>query len=309
MSLIRDIYTPHTLDDFIINPIKIKIINALMQKKILLIIQTSPYSYGLNTFSNLILKKYYEGKYINSDNVCIINSLKEYGISFYRNELKNFCITKSTIPNKRKTIYIQDMDCLNDQCQQVFRNFIDNYDVNIIITTNSQNKIIESINSRMTTIELDKLQYNDVYPLCKKIIKNENINMNDEQLKDIIINSNYRLSNIYIIFDKILLLNKNIIHNSSMIHYSLFNEFIEKCTNHNINAMFIMINIYHDGYSLIDILDDFFSFLKASSLSENIKYKVIPIISKYMYIFQENSESEIELCFFTNDIIKCLKSF
>jgi DNA polymerase III gamma/tau subunit len=58
--------------------------------------------------------------------------------------------------------------------------------------------------------------------------------------------------------------------------------------------------IYDQGYSVIDILDYFFAFLKTSSLSEEIQYRIIPILCRYITIFNKVHEDAIELAFFTN---------
>ena len=54
----------------------------------------------------------------------------------------------------------------------------------------------------------------------------------------------------------------------------------------------------------MDILDNYFLFIKTTSeLDENEKYSIIPIICKYITIFHDIHEDEIELALFTNNII------
>ena len=66
-----------------------------------------------------------------------------------------------------------------------------------------------------------------------------------------------------------------------------------------------MFTIYHKGYSVMDILDNYFSFIKVTNIiPENIKYKIIKIICKYISIFHNDHEYELELVFLTNDLIK-----
>ena len=61
-----------------------------------------------------------------------INNLKEQGVNYYRNEMKTFCQSHSSIFNKKKLVVIDDMDTLSEQSQQVFRNYIDKYKNNVI---------------------------------------------------------------------------------------------------------------------------------------------------------------------------------
>ena len=55
----------------------------------------------------------------------------------------------------------------------------------------------------------------------------------------------------------------------------------------------------------MDILDSYFLFVKSTNLlTEDEKYKIIPIICKYITVFHNVHEDEIELSLFTNSLIK-----
>jgi hypothetical protein len=69
----------------------------------------------------------------------------------------------------------------------------------------------------------------------------------------------------------------------------------------------ILYEIYDKGYSVMDILDNYFLFVKTTPLlNEMEKYKIIPIICKYITIFHNIHEDEIELALFTNNLIQNL---
>jgi hypothetical protein len=54
----------------------------------------------------------------------------------------------------------------------------------------------------------------------------------------------------------------------------------------------------------MDILDNYFLFVKTTTLlTENEKYKIIPYLCKYITIFHNIHEDEIELALFTNNLI------
>jgi hypothetical protein len=54
----------------------------------------------------------------------------------------------------------------------------------------------------------------------------------------------------------------------------------------------------------MDILDNYFIFVKNTAiLTEEQKYKIIPFICKYISIFHNIHEDEIELSLFTNNLI------
>jgi len=54
----------------------------------------------------------------------------------------------------------------------------------------------------------------------------------------------------------------------------------------------------------MDILDNYFLFVKITELlTEDEKYKIIPYICKYITIFHNIHEDEIELALFTNNLV------
>jgi hypothetical protein len=60
---------------------------------------------------------------------------------------------------------------------------------------------------------------------------------------------------------------------------------------------------------VIDILDFFFTFIKQTSLiDEETKYRVIPILCKYITIFHTTHEDRIELALFTNNLSSILQN-
>lgn len=55
----------------------------------------------------------------------------------------------------------------------------------------------------------------------------------------------------------------------------------------------------------MDILDNYFLFIKTTPLiNETNKYKITKILCKYMTIFHNIHEDEIELALFTNNLIE-----
>ena len=70
------------------------------------------------------------------------------------------------------------------------------------------------------------------------------------------------------------------------------------------NAIIIINSIYNKGYSVMDILDSYFTFIKITNiLGENIKYNVIKLILKYIALFHTLHENELELALITNELL------
>ena len=152
-------YRPKTLEEFEMNPQFIELLNTLITSDLLNILLIGNQGSGKTTLINCIIKKYY-GENYDSNNILIINSLKDQGITYYKTEVKTFCQTMSTIPNKKKIIILDDIDHINEQGQQVFKNCIDKYskNVNFIASCCNIQKVIETYQSKQIIIKIKPLE-------------------------------------------------------------------------------------------------------------------------------------------------------
>ena len=74
------------------------------------------------------------------------------------------------------------------------------------------------------------------------------------------------------------------------------------------DAIKIFYALHDHGYSVIDIIETYFSFLKTTTILNEIqKYKIIALLCKYITIFHNVHEDEIELALFTNNAINEIK--
>ncbi len=272
---------------------------------------------GKTSLLNVIIKQYYNGVPENliKDNIMYLNNSKEQGIHFYRNEVKTFCQTCSLIPDKKKFIVIDDIDYINEQSQQAFRNIIDKYSHNIhfICSCTNIQKVIESLQSRLIILKMRKIDNNILNTILNKITQNEKISM-DENSKQLLINlSNNSIRIMINYLEKFKLLNIHIDYElvntlCTDIHFNIFDQYLQFIKDNNLlSAINLLLNLFDKGYSVMDILDSFFLYLKVDDkLDENIKYKIIPYLCKYIHIFHDVHEDEVELSLFTNNIYKLL---
>ena len=96
----------------------------------------------------------------------------------------------------------------------------------------------------------------------------------------------------------------------SHVNFSKMSLYFKCMQENKINeGIEILFNLYHDGFSVMDILDSIFNYVKMEKveIAEEIKYKLIKYLCKYITIFHEIHEEEIELALFTNNIIKLFK--
>ena len=313
-------YRPQHLKDFVVDNNltnnNIKLCETFIKiNKVSLLIVGEPGT-GKTSLINSIINDYYGDEY-NNINIMSINSLKEQGISYYRNEVKTFCQTMSTINNKKKFLILDDIDILNEQSQQVFRNCIDKYsnNVNFLLSCSNIQKVIDSLQSRLFIIKLNNHNEVILNNIFTKICLKENITI-DNDAKEFIINiSNNSLRTLINYLEKLKLINKNISYNIALETCSniTFNEYINYttlCKQNKLSDAILLINLICErGYSVIDIYDDYFLFIKITDiLSEDEKYKITKLLSKYITIFYNIHEDEIELSLFTNNLINILNS-
>jgi len=188
-------YQPVCFNDFGIDNEIVQMLNSLISIDNLNILLIGNIASGKTSLLNTLIKEYYSNYTYKEyeENILYINSLKEQGINYYRNDVKTFCQTCSNIKNKKKIVVLDDIDVINEHSQQVFRNFIDKYSHNVHFVSSCTNiqKVIESLQSRLTIIKIKPLKRENLINVINNIKQIENIDI-DEDAQEFIINiSNY----------------------------------------------------------------------------------------------------------------------
>jgi DNA polymerase III delta prime subunit len=185
----------------------------IIKKKINSLLIGHPCS-GKSTFLETLINEYFlndDPKLIKS-NCLYINNLKDQGINYYRNDVKTFCQTCSSIPGKQKIIILDDIDIINEQSQQVFRNFIDKFEKNVLFLASCCNiqKVIESLQSRFIILKLPIINHIVIKQVFNKIKHQEGIQI-DKNAENFLLNlSNNNIKILINYMQKFKLFNKNI---------------------------------------------------------------------------------------------------
>jgi DNA polymerase III delta prime subunit len=313
-KLFIDKFQPMYFKDFEIDNKIIDILNILIGMNNLNILLIGDMASGKTSLLNAIIKEYYAGSnQINYDeNVLYINSLKEQGINYYRSDVKTFCQTCSSVKNRKKIVVLDDIDIINEQSQQVFRNCIDKFSHNVHFISSCSNtqKVIESLQSRFT-IKIEPLKRENLRKILLKIKNSENIEIDSKAEEFILDISNSAAKILLNYMEKFKLLNEKITYELAVqlctnISFLTFEEYNILLRNNKLDeAIKLIYQIYDKCYSVMDILDSYFLFIKnTKNITEEQKYHIIPFICKYITIFHNIHEDEIELALFTNNLIK-----
>lgn len=307
-------YQPLWLNEFELESDLSILLKTLIEMNSLNILFIGDSGCGKTSLINAIIHEYYGNLvHCNGENILYINNLKEQGISYYRTEVKTFCQTASAVSGKKKILVVDDIDFINEQSQQVFRNYIDKYSHNVHFIGSCINtqKVIDSLQSRLTIIKKRNLPEHKLMKIIDKICQSEHINISPEVTAFIISISNKSVRIIVNYLEKFKLLNREItleLANKVCTNISFyeFNQYTKLCKEEkNLRAAIKLIySLSNRGYSVMDILDNYFVYLKSTSLlTEDEKYKIIPYICKYITIFNNVHEDDIELAHFTNNLV------
>jgi DNA polymerase III delta prime subunit len=311
-------FQPIYFADFEINDNIMEVLKTLIAMNNLNILFIGGIGYGKTSLLNALIKEYYGPQINYSENIMHINSLKEQGINYYRNDVKTFCQTSSIIKGKKKIVVLDDIDFINEQSQQVFRNCIDKYSHNVHFISSCSNiqKVIESLQSRFTIIKINPLKRENLTTIMNKIKISENIVIESAAEQFILDICNNTVKTLINYMEKFKLLNKQITIDLATnvctnISFHSFKEYTELIKSGNLtDAVKLFYSIYDKGYSVMDILDNYFLFVKVTPiLTEDEKYKIFPLICKYITIFYNIHEDQIELALFTNNLIMDLAIF
>jgi DNA polymerase III delta prime subunit len=311
-------YKPYYIDDFCLDQKLISVIKLMLELNNLNILFVGNSCSGKTTLLYALIREYYgldKNAVIPENNILFINNLKEQGIHYFRNEMKTFCQSHSSIYGKKKLVILDDIDNINEQSQQVFRNYIDKYSHNIhfISVCSNIQKVIESIQSRLQIIKISNPNATQICNVMNKIIKEEQIEIDDASKEYLLMITNGSIRNIINYLEKMYVLGEPINIDlckkiCSNISFQEFEKYIELLTQRKItHAIKVLYDIYDYGYSVIDILDYFFTFVKVTHiLDEETKYRIIPFLCKYITIFHNVHEDCIELVLFTNNLSKII---
>jgi len=319
-------YKPYYIDDFHIDDKLKSVIKTLHNIDDLNILVLGNSSSGKTSLLYAIIREYYgltKTQSIPENNILFINNLKEQGINYYRNEMKTFCQSHSSIYGKKKMIVIDDLDMISEQCQQVFRNYIDKYKNNVHFVTAASNmqKVIESIQSRVHIVRMDSPSESQLREAMEIIISKETLHITVEAREYLLGFSKNSIRKLINHLEKIQILSDEYSEHSPVSLYMCkkicsnisFQQFEEYIAALKVGSLVLAIRIFYDihdyGYSVIDILDYFFSFTKTTDLlTEDEKYRLIPILCKYITIFHSVHEDVIELALISKEFLSVIRS-
>ena len=297
----------------------ITIIRSLIEMDNLNIMFYGDSGSGKTSIINATIREYYKksASAAIQENIMVLNSLKEQGIQYYRNDVKVFCQTMTMIPNRKKIVLLDDIDLINEQGQQVFRNCIDKYSHNVHFISSCTNiqKVVDTFQTRNIIIKINQLNRGCLNKIMWKIKSNEHLKIMKDAEEFLLQVSNGSVRTLINYLEKIKLIDREITYDianriCTNISFHRFEEYTREVLRCDTDggglraANAILFQLNDEGYSVLDILDNYFLFVKLTPMfDEDMKFRITSLICKYITIFHNIHEHDIELALFTNNLV------
>ena len=317
-------YMPKRLDDFELTDDMRDFIRTLIRTGSLTVLLVGSRKTSL---IRAILCEYYglsdDQSMMNCENIMYVNNISDFAVSFYRQNLKTFCQSHFTITGGlKKTIVLDNLDCIkmkNTYIQQICNNLIETYSdrINFVMSCTNIKKVIENIQSRSLILSIPSFSDDQLTNILNQICEKEGIRL-DAGVMEYILSIGKNNVNILINYlEKFKMFGGD---SSSIsldiayqmctnISFAVFQQYLDMVEQGRLaQAMEIMANLTDVGYSVIDVLDVFFLFVKSSNcvIDDEKKYVIIPLICKYIIYFNTIQENDCDLFFLTNTLIQKL---
>lgn len=317
-------YAPKRLQDFQFTQDMHNFIQMLIQSGTLNIILVGNRKTSL---INAMLCQYYDLPenidMMNCEHIMYVNNISDFGVSFYRQNLKTFCQSHFKIKKGlRKTIVLDNIDCIktkNIYIQQICYNLMETYGdrINFVLSCTNLKKVIENIQSHSLILSIPSLTNQQLTDRLKEISVNESIVMEDNVMNYLLSVGKNNINVLVNYLEKFKLFGKPVSLEDAYqmctnISFQFFDKYLLAVENGNLSeGIEIMNELIETGYSVIDVLDTFFLYMKSNHcclVDEGKKYNVIALICKYIIYFNTIQENDIDLYFFTNNLIKKIGS-
>ena len=310
-QLFQDKYKPRTLKDFGFDKKFNEQFAMFIEQGILDILFIGHSGCGKSSFLDFITSTYFNGvsKSEKDENILVINQMKDTSVQYFRQNMKIFCQSYCTIFKKKKLIIIDDIDNINEHCQQILRSYMDNHSNNVyfIFSCTASNKVITSIQSRVQIIKLPSISNTHIHAITDNICKSESITITPNAMDILFQLSNLSLRRLYGFLQLFYLCGVNIDDCNifticNCIPFNSIEKYFQYIHNGELKGATDQLYRYIDnGYSCIDIYEHILIYLKQNSkLCDKFKYFVVQKLANYMCIFYEYHEDSVELALFSN---------
>jgi len=235
------------------------------------------------------------------DNLLEFNASDNRGLDIIKNRIYGFCRRKTN--NKfLKIIILDEADNLTKKAQNTINNFMEEFkdSARFLFTCNSNNNIIESIQSKCFLVNYTNLNKEKIISRLEYICNREKldydkkalelinyISLNDIRkcinlLETVSVSGEISMNNIYKIYDK--------------PDPVIIKIFLENVVAKNfIKSVEVINQLYEKGYCNSDILQIVMEVLKEYEIPNKYKIQMLDIVSQYFMSINEGNDSRLQM--------------
>ena len=235
------------------------------------------------------------------DNLLEFNASDNRGLDIIKNRIYGFCRRKTN--NKfLKIIILDEADNLTKKAQNTINNFMEEFkdSARFLFTCNSNNNIIESIQSKCFLVNYTNLNKEKIISRLEYICNREKIDydkkalelinyisLNDIRkcinlLETVSVSGEISMNNIYKIYDK--------------PDPVIIKIFLENVVAKNfIKSVEVINQLYEKGYCNSDILQIVMEVLKEYEIPNKYKIQMLDIVSQYFMSINEGNDSRLQM--------------
>jgi DNA polymerase III delta prime subunit len=120
--------------------------------------------------------------------VLMLNASKDRSIEIVRSNVTDFCVSKSSVPNVKRCVWMDEFEKLSKDAMDALKNMIEIYSKNVffLATTNDINKIPQPIQSRFNVLEFSSPEKSQVRDYLIQICKDQELIYDIEAIEKLV---------------------------------------------------------------------------------------------------------------------------
>lgn len=236
-----------------------------------------------------------------------LNASDERSIETIRSKVKEFMLTKSSNPNCKKCIIMDEGEKLTKDAADALKNMMEEYSANcfIILTTNNISKIPEPLQTRFKIFEFTQPDKQEVFKYLINICDNENLKYEEEGIKKLIDIHYPSIRKMVNHLQDLYYQNTPIYQNNIKKSTEVFDELWEEIKKSNYND--VKVNIITKGLDCEEMNKHIFSLLLNGDVELKKEIKLIPLLARNERDFKLGADKQIIFISSLPEMIKILR--